>query len=86
MSGVALPRLVRFTEPGKNFDDGVEIKIRERAINPSFPEGAFASRRPPATRSSSRLAARPTERRLHDCCMSYPKLAMAPTVAPTART
>lgn len=41
-SGVALPRLVRFAEPGKSFDDGVEIKIRERALNPAFPEGAFA--------------------------------------------
>ena len=40
--GVALPRLVRFAEPGKDFDDGVEIKIRERALNPTFPEGAFA--------------------------------------------
>jgi hypothetical protein len=42
VSGVALPRLVRFAEPGKSFDDGVEVKIRERALNPSFPEGAFA--------------------------------------------
>jgi hypothetical protein len=42
VSGVALPRLVRFAEPGKDFDDGVEIKIRERTVNPSFPEGAFA--------------------------------------------
>jgi hypothetical protein len=41
VSGVALPRLVRFAEPGKSFDDGVEIKIRERALNPAFPEGAF---------------------------------------------
>jgi hypothetical protein len=41
VSGVALPRLVRFAEPGKDFDDGVEIKIRERALNPAFPEGAF---------------------------------------------
>ena len=39
--GVSLPRLVRFAEPGKGWDDGVEIKIRERALNPSFPEGAF---------------------------------------------
>jgi outer membrane lipoprotein-sorting protein len=38
---------VRFAEPGKDFDDGVEIKIRERALNPSFPEGAF-SLEPPA--------------------------------------
>jgi len=42
VSGVALPRLVRFAEPGKSFDDGVEIKIRERTLNPMFPEGAFA--------------------------------------------
>ena len=42
LSGVALPRLVRFAEPGKSFDDGVEIKIRERTLNPLFPEGAFA--------------------------------------------
>jgi hypothetical protein len=39
---LALPRLIRFAEPGKDFDDGVEIKIRERALNPVFPEGAFA--------------------------------------------
>jgi hypothetical protein len=38
---VALPRLVRFAEPGKSWDDGVEIKIRERALNPTFPGGAF---------------------------------------------
>jgi len=47
VSGVALPRLVRFAEPGKSFDDGVEIKIRERALNPSFPEGAFTLDPPP---------------------------------------
>ena len=39
--GIALPRLVRFAEPGKDFDDGVEIRVRERALNPTFPEGAF---------------------------------------------
>jgi outer membrane lipoprotein-sorting protein len=38
---VALPRLVRFAEPGKGWDDGVEIKIRERVLNPTFPAGAF---------------------------------------------
>ncbi len=41
VSGVALPRLIRFAEPGKDFDDGVEIKVRERTLNPSFPVGAF---------------------------------------------
>jgi hypothetical protein len=38
---VALPRRIRFAEPGKDWDDGVEIKIRERVLNPAFPEGAF---------------------------------------------
>jgi hypothetical protein len=38
---VALPRRVRFAEPGKGWDDGVEIKIRERVLNPTFPDGAF---------------------------------------------
>jgi hypothetical protein len=44
---VALPRLIRFAEPGKDWDDGVEIKIRERMLNPSFPEGAFTLAPPP---------------------------------------
>ena len=43
---VALPRLVRFAEPGKDWDDGVEIKIRERALNPAFPENAFTLAEP----------------------------------------
>jgi len=44
--GIALPRLVRFAEAGKGFDDGVEIKIRERELNPTFPEGAFTLAQP----------------------------------------
>jgi hypothetical protein len=28
--GFTLPGLIRFAEPGKSFDDGVEIKVRER--------------------------------------------------------
>jgi len=47
VGAVALPRLVRFAEAGKDWDDGVEIKIRDRELNPSFPEGAF-SLEPPA--------------------------------------
>jgi hypothetical protein len=47
VSGVALPRLVRFAEPGKGFDDGVEIRVRERAINPTFPDNAFTLQKPP---------------------------------------
>jgi hypothetical protein len=50
VSGVALPRLVRFAEPGKTFDDSVEIKIRARGVNPSFPEGAFTLEPPPGYR------------------------------------
>ena len=46
VGSVALPRLVRFAEPGKSFDNGVEIKIRERAINPVFPDGAFTLVKP----------------------------------------
>jgi hypothetical protein len=44
--GIALPRLVRFAEPGKEFDDGVEIRIRDRMVNPTFPDGAFTLRPP----------------------------------------
>ncbi len=47
VAGVALPRLVRFAEPGRDFDDGVEIKVRERTLNPSFPTGAFTLEPPP---------------------------------------
>jgi hypothetical protein len=46
-AGIALPRLIRFAEPGQSFDDGVEIKIRERTLNPTFPPGAFTLEPPP---------------------------------------
>ncbi len=46
VGGVALPRLVRFAESGKDFDDGVEIKVRERLLNPTFPERAFVLEEP----------------------------------------
>jgi len=45
--GMALPRLVRFAEPGKGFDDGVEIKIRDRQINGALSDEAFVLQRPP---------------------------------------
>ncbi len=38
---LTLPRVVRFAEPGKSFDDGVEIDIRDRIVNPTFPARAF---------------------------------------------
>jgi hypothetical protein len=43
---VGLPRLVRFAEPGRAFDDGVEIRIRDRAVNPTFPDNAFTLQPP----------------------------------------
>jgi hypothetical protein len=46
-TGIALPRLIRFAEPGQSFDDGVEIKIRERTLNQGFPPGAFTLEPPP---------------------------------------
>jgi len=48
---VALPRQVRFAEPGRSFDAGVEIRIRERTLNPAFPEGAFTLATPAGYRT-----------------------------------
>jgi hypothetical protein len=45
-AGAALPRLIRFSEPGKGFDDGVEIRIRDRQTNGTFTEGAFVLQKP----------------------------------------
>jgi hypothetical protein len=39
--GQAIPMLIRFAEPGRSFDDGVEIKVKERVVNPTFPPEAF---------------------------------------------
>jgi hypothetical protein len=46
LGGVSLPRLIRFAEPGKGFDDGVEIRIRDRQINGAFAENAFVLQKP----------------------------------------
>jgi hypothetical protein len=45
--GVALPRRIRFAEAGRDFDDGVDITIKERTLNPTFPDGAFLLSPPP---------------------------------------
>jgi hypothetical protein len=45
--GQAIPMLVRFAEPGRSFDDGVEIKVKERMVNPTFPPEAFVMTPPP---------------------------------------
>jgi hypothetical protein len=41
VDGQTFPGRIRFAEPGKSFDDGVEIKIRERSVNPPPRDGAF---------------------------------------------
>jgi len=47
IDGQSFPRLIRFAEPGRDFDDGVEIKVRDRIVNPSFPADAFLLAPPP---------------------------------------
>ena len=47
VGAVALPRLVLFAEPGKGFDDGVEIRVRDRTLNATFQDGAFVLQPPP---------------------------------------
>jgi hypothetical protein len=45
--GQAIPMLIRFAEPGRSYDDGVEIKVKERLVNPTFPPEAFVMEPPP---------------------------------------
>jgi len=45
--GQSFPALTRFAEPGRDFDDGVEIKVRDRMVNPTFPADAFLIAPPP---------------------------------------
>ena len=45
--GQSLPALIRFAEPGRDFDDGVEIKVRDRILNPTLPPDAFLLAPPP---------------------------------------
>lgn len=58
IAGVALPRLIRFAEPGRSFDDGVEVKVRERTINQAFPPGAFTLEPPSGYQVVEALCAR----------------------------
>ena len=37
----SLPGTIRFAEPGRDFDDGVEIVVKDRKLNPSFRPQAF---------------------------------------------
>jgi hypothetical protein len=45
---LTLPNTIRFAEPGKSFDDGVEVKVKTRlAVNGTPPDGVFAPAAPP---------------------------------------
>jgi outer membrane lipoprotein-sorting protein len=45
--GVRLPGTIRFAEQNSSFDDGVEIKFKDRTINGAPPPGAFTLAPPP---------------------------------------
>jgi hypothetical protein len=46
--GYTLPALIRFAQPGKSFDDGVEIKVRERlGLNRPLKDEQFTLTPPP---------------------------------------
>jgi hypothetical protein len=46
--GLALPQLIRFAEPGKSFDEGVEIKVKERlGLNRPLRDDQFELKPPP---------------------------------------
>jgi hypothetical protein len=47
IGGQSFPALIRFAELGRDFDDGVEIKVRDRIVNPAFPADAFLLIPPP---------------------------------------
>jgi hypothetical protein len=39
--GLAHPGVIRFAEAGRSFDEGVEIKVRQRVVNPAVKDQAF---------------------------------------------
>jgi hypothetical protein len=41
LNGFRHPDTIRFAEPGRSFDDGVEIKVKSRKLNPEFRPQAF---------------------------------------------
>lgn len=47
VGGHGMPGLIRFAEPGRSFDDGVEMIVRERDLNPPLDDGAFTLTPPP---------------------------------------
>lgn len=56
--GQRQPGLIRFAEPGRSFDDGVEIKVKSRKLNPSFRPQAFTPE-PPAGMPVETVVCRP---------------------------
>jgi hypothetical protein len=45
---LTMPGLIRFAEPGRSFDDGVEIKVKERmGVNKPIPDESFVLTPPP---------------------------------------
>jgi len=46
-AGQRLPRTILFAERGASFDDGVEIRFKDRALGETPPAGAFALAPPP---------------------------------------
>jgi hypothetical protein len=39
--GFTHPELIRVAEPGRSFDEGLEVVVKNRRLNPSFPAQAF---------------------------------------------
>ena len=44
--GFTHPEVIRFAEPGRSFDDGVEIVVKSRSTNPAFRPQAFVLQPP----------------------------------------
>jgi hypothetical protein len=47
VGGTRLPKLIRFAERNGSFDDGVEIRFKDRTLNAPPPAGAFTLAPPP---------------------------------------
>lgn len=52
VDGQAFPNVVRFAEPGRSFDQGVEIKVRDRTVNPKVADAVFTIEPPAGARES----------------------------------
>jgi hypothetical protein len=50
VDGQPFPNRIRFAEPGRSYDQGVEIKIRDRSVNPKVPGTVFTMEPPSGAR------------------------------------